>query len=613
MPLLVLVALASRLVNLDRYTGSYPEGVRAEQLLLMSQGFRPFRDIFSDQGPWLLDVLYPGFVLFGPSLVGVRAVVVFASLVCLVGVYLVGRRMGGPLAGLVGVALLVASPTYLKFSRLAVAELVAIAPAVLALGAALRYADGGRRRWLVAAGALYGVSLLIKPIAFAVGPALLLASASGGWRPGSWRATGLLALSSGLTVLVGALLVGLPEIAQQIVLFRLQSRAVEGWSMAANLARAREELADEGIAFYLLGLLGLGLALARRRTWPLALWALCSLATVAVHSPLHAKHFTLAVVPTALLAGLPLARLANLPRVAGSGRAGQAVALLTAVLGVLYLVGLPAILARDREALTSRDLFDRDPSVVWYDDATASLRQSTPAGSFVVTDHAYLAFAAGRPLPPFLAEASATRVRAGTLSDEQAIEHTSRFDSRAVLLWADKLVDLKRYRAWLQGEYRLAKVWATEADTRPELWLPRRDEPSAQRAALREGLSPGPSQALDGRLRAVALALHSPAVAPGEIVGVTVEWEAVQGVQADTLIELSLRRPGGEVIEDEREPLLGGRLTLEPGWWVVWVGGVHAPADLAPGRYDVVLRLRDRVNRRLGEEHPIGQVEIQPR
>src|ERR671928_85612 len=71
--LIGLGCLAARLVNLDRYTGSYPEGVRAEQLLLMALGFRPFRDIFSDQGPWLLDALYPGVAVFGPTLVGVRA------------------------------------------------------------------------------------------------------------------------------------------------------------------------------------------------------------------------------------------------------------------------------------------------------------------------------------------------------------------------------------------------------------------------------------------------------------------------------------------------------------------------------------------------------------
>src|SRR6476620_10331816 len=51
---LLALALWLRVPNLDAYTGSFDEGIRAEQLLLMSAGYRPFRDIFASQGPLLL-------------------------------------------------------------------------------------------------------------------------------------------------------------------------------------------------------------------------------------------------------------------------------------------------------------------------------------------------------------------------------------------------------------------------------------------------------------------------------------------------------------------------------------------------------------------------------
>lgn len=607
--LLSVIALATRVVNLDRYSGSYPEGVRAEQLLLMSLGYRPFRDIFSDQGPWLLDVLYPGFALFGPNLVGVRAVVVAASLVGLAATGWLAYRFGGPLAGLASLGLLVASPTYLKFSRLSVAEPVALAAALLALVAAVRFGDSGRGRWLVGAGTLLGVSLLIKPISLGVGPAVALVVLLG---PRRWRSLMVLASSVSVTVLGGVLVVGLPEVVSQIFLFRWQSRAVEGWSLATNLARAGDELGAEGLAFCLLGGLGLILALGRRLTWPLAVWASLSVATVLVHSPLHAKHFTLIVVPAALLGGLALARAASWSAVLARRPAGLAIALAGVVLLGLYLVELPRLLARDHEALTARDLFDRDASIHWYDDAIKTLAETTGPGSFVVTDHPYLAFAAGRPVPPFLAEASAVRVRAGTLNSEQMIEHTRRFNSRAVLLWADKLTELRRYRAWLQQEYVLARVWATQDDTRPELWLARDGDLERQRAALRSGSVLGPPEPLDGRLRAVSWGLDRTRAGPAETAGVTIEWEAVQGVPADTLVELSLRTADGRIVEEEREPLLGGRtVVLEPGWWMSWVGGIQVPPGLEPGSYQVVVRLRDRVNRRLGSEVPVGVLEVE--
>src|SRR5215212_3553101 len=70
-------AVASRLVNLGAYSGSFDEGVRAQQLLLMSAGYRPFRDIFASQGVLLLDILHPFFSLGGGTLLAARLGVAF--------------------------------------------------------------------------------------------------------------------------------------------------------------------------------------------------------------------------------------------------------------------------------------------------------------------------------------------------------------------------------------------------------------------------------------------------------------------------------------------------------------------------------------------------------
>src|SRR5919202_1596002 len=77
---LIVVAAAMRLVNLDAYTGKFDEGIRAEQLFLMSAGFRPVRDIFAAQGPLSLDVFYPWYIAFGETLAAARSAVVIYSL-----------------------------------------------------------------------------------------------------------------------------------------------------------------------------------------------------------------------------------------------------------------------------------------------------------------------------------------------------------------------------------------------------------------------------------------------------------------------------------------------------------------------------------------------------
>ena len=47
---ILLLALAMRTINLGAYSGLFDEGIRTEQLFLMSQGYRPFREIYAAQG-----------------------------------------------------------------------------------------------------------------------------------------------------------------------------------------------------------------------------------------------------------------------------------------------------------------------------------------------------------------------------------------------------------------------------------------------------------------------------------------------------------------------------------------------------------------------------------
>lgn len=595
--------IAARLVNLGRYTGSYPEGIRAEQLLLMAAGFRPFGDIFSDQGPWLLQALYPGYVLFGGSLVGVRAVVVLASLVGLAGMYWVGRQVGGAVGGLVAVLLLGLSPIYLQFSRLAVAEVLALAPAVLAVGCALRFQRRPGDRWLILAGLGLGVSLLIKPITLGAVPAVAAAVWLAGWR--RWRS---LVLVGGVTaglVLLGVVLVGLPEIVQQIVQFRAASRQAEGWSAATNLKRFRAELGPEGLGPFALAGIGAMLALRSRAARPLGVWLLASAGAIMAHAPLHTKHFAVVVVPLAGLAAVGAGGLAE--RVAVRGRPGPVPLAALGVALAAWAGSLPGVLAADRAILTSEDLFERDAARAWYEDATATLRLVTAPGEYVVTDHAYLAYAAGRLTPPGLVEASATRVRAGSLTDAMAIEQTRRYDARAVLLWADKLSGLRRYRSWLTENYTPVKVWAAEGDTRPVLWLRNDARLDAAWAALR--VTARSASAEGGSWRLVGTSLDRTVAAPGDVVSTTLELEATAEDPAETRVLLSLVDVAGRVLEDESEAVLAAG---ERARRIFWVGGLTLP-DEPSGNYRVRAGLTDARGRALGAPVEVGGLRIRSR
>src|SRR3954451_14019206 len=90
------LAIWLRLDNLETYTGSFDEGIRSEQLLLMSAGYRPFRDIFASQRPLLLHLLFPFFQAFGQTLEAARLVVLVCSVVALAGAGWSARPAVGP-------------------------------------------------------------------------------------------------------------------------------------------------------------------------------------------------------------------------------------------------------------------------------------------------------------------------------------------------------------------------------------------------------------------------------------------------------------------------------------------------------------------------------------
>ena len=234
---IVAVALPMRLANIGSYSGKGDEGIRAEQLLLMAAGFRPVKEVFASQGPLSLDVFYPFYLLLGETLAGARLAVVIWSVLAILATYWTAKLAGGSLGGWLAAALLIASPTFLKNSRLALVEIPAILPAIVALGAAIADQRRGERRWLIASAVALALALAIKPMVVAVVPAvgLVLLLGRGMSRHAAARSptviTDLLLYAAvcGALLAVIVLWVGPADLYDQLVRYRVGARDAHGW------------------------------------------------------------------------------------------------------------------------------------------------------------------------------------------------------------------------------------------------------------------------------------------------------------------------------------------------------------------------------------------------
>jgi hypothetical protein len=640
-PLLIVgVALPMRLANIGSYSGKGDEGIRAEQLLLMAAGFRPVKEVFASQGPLSLDVFYPFYLVLGETLAGARLAVVVWSVLSILAVYFSARLVGGRVGGWVAAALLIASPTYLKNSRLALVEIPSVLPAIVALGAALAYQQRRDRRWLLVSAVALALALAIKPMVVAVVPAVGLALVLAHLPAQAFSQTIrrlvadlllYMAVAASLLALI-VLWVGPVELYDQLVRYRVGSRAAEGWSLAANWEMLWGELQWDQPAFFALGVLGgLILLVARPRMGlPLLAWGLLSIGLLLIYSPLGIKHAALQIPPTALLAGAGIGvlwQLVAVRPVSPVHRSNARYVLRWAAVGAtglaagVYLLALPTVILKDRQAMSEGDL-GADPP---YPQESQLIQALTAPSHFILVDDPYLAFLNGRMMPPWLVDTSYFRIRSGALSGADVVEHAERHGVKLMLLASDNLRDLKKFRDWADEHFLVVKIDERSNRKDRALYLSEDADLTAARAAIRAAV-PGVAP-VDGvlaeQVRVSSYALDGDSVRAGGSIGLTVEWEAVGPIPLDWRQVTFLRDRSGQIVDQTERSLgggSGGTSTWTPGRWVFRSSGLPIPAKTPPGEYTVGVGLYDSKAKKMatvtggsgvgGEEVRLGTVRV---
>lgn len=465
------LALWLRTSNLDAYTGSFDEGIRSQQLFLMAAGYRPFQDIFASQGPLLLDLLFPFYLLFGQSLAAVRSGVVACSVVAIVAAWWTGRQaagqIGGPVAGLSAAVILAVSPSFLEASRLALAEVPTIAPALLAVGSLLAYRGSQNRRLLLASAACCALAVLVKPMALHVGApiAVLLVVPPAGlsWRGMrlGWRRVLVDVLLYGLVVgaicAVAIVALGPALVWDNLGAYRGGAGHALGTDAAANLRLTANVMRGERAGLVVLAAAGVVLGLWRRPVVTLALlaWGLAVLALFAGYGDLADKHIVYLTPPLALIAaigaGLGAEAIAALVARRTEGREGAlplvaGAAVVGAVGIVAYLATLPGVYAADRYLLREapRVAAERRGRAVDQEIAEV-IRTVTPPDGWVLADNPNAAFDARRKVIPYLVDTSGTRVDAGSLTSALAVEYVQRYQPSAIVTWPGRLGKLDAF------------------------------------------------------------------------------------------------------------------------------------------------------------------------
>jgi hypothetical protein len=630
---LLMLALPDRVAFLDVAAAKSDEGIRLEQLYMMSLGYQPIRELFASQGPLSLQATYPLFALLGGTLAAARMAVGIYSLAEIAAVYLLGCQVGGRLAGTLAGLLLALSPVYLRNSRTALVEIPALLPATLAILAALRYRGGGHLTWLLLSSVLLALALLIKPVVAAAGLPWLIAVLG---RPdGRWRALGLAALA-GLVVAVAVVFYSGPaELFDQVLRYRVGSARAEGWSPAENLDVLRDELRLESAVWLPLLIVALiGLPFLRGDTALIpASWLLATTALLLLYTPLMSKHAVVLLPPAALVVGCALspAWLTVLRQIGGgrSDRLGRLrhlarpICLASVACVLLTLAGaatLPAVFQRTRGVVLAGTVGDARNDA-YADDVSLCSALSGPQ-EYILVDEPYLAYLCRRRMPPSLVDPTLFRLRSGSLTRAEVVEAAQRYDVRMMLLWSDGLRDLQKFGDWVDANYRAVKIYQ-RGNTKDRALYLRNDASFEQaRPIVRGGLPTAVQADFGGQLRLAAGSAEPAELRKGGNLAVTSEWEALAPLAVDYHVLAILSGANGQPVAQVERTLGGGgegTAAWEVGRWTVRSFQMSLPSQLASGEYQLSLAVYDskarqrlpRSDARLpSDSAPIGTVTV---
>jgi len=431
---------------------------------LLSQGFALYEEVFLPLPPLLVQPLAWLFQLTGPSSVAARYLEVAYAVLGLAAIACLGRAIWSAEVGWLAAIILSLSPGYFLLSRFSLGNVPALALGLVSLYFGWRYFAGGRRRWLILAGLMASISLLIKPL-IGSGPVLLIGLVIARHRP--WRRIGdpesgqhrsaslnmfiadgvVLAMAGSGPILLAAFFYNASAMFEQVVKFRAQLNQAQTTTIFFNLAQVWHFLnANIGLSLLCLaGLIWLLISPNRPGRWIVISWLSLTLLLILNYKSLQDHHLVILEPIMALAAALAIVMMIrmwscpDLKRWRIRGMIGFSL-----VATIIYCSTLPAS-GSNAWAGRPRGLALDQDRARWQ--AVGLLKQLTTVDQAVLSDDLAIPFEAGRRVPPRLSDPSRSVIEVGYLDHKTAIQVAAR-QAEVIIFWNDRFQKGLPYFAW---------------------------------------------------------------------------------------------------------------------------------------------------------------------
>jgi hypothetical protein len=302
-------------------------------------------------------------------------------------------------------------------------------------------------------------------------------------------------------------------------------------------------------------------------------WWFAIVAILMASSPLQKQYLVFLAFPLAILVGGGLATMGGW--VLGRREGESGLTWWRAALAVLVLAGV-VFFAADRWQETKPYLAVGPEWSADHLAARAFLEEQVSPDGFVATDDPFLAFAAGRLVPPSLTELSTKQIKVGNLTTGDVKGSVLWHGAQAALFSSGRLERLPGLEDWVASvaaERRdFGELRAYRLDLPPSVLLP---------AASRLGSG----------IELLGYALLSDALRPGDALTVMLLWKCDAALSEDYHVFVHLDEEGDLFGQHDGVPGIGERPTSQ------WMAGqrvfdthtIQIDSQVPPGRYSLLV------------------------
>jgi 4-amino-4-deoxy-L-arabinose transferase-like glycosyltransferase len=142
--------------------GDYDQGVYSLDARLLTQGYLPYAGFVLVHPPLYILVLAAVYKVFGYSLFAGKYFSAALSLVSIIFIYLIGKRISRPACGLAAAALFAVSPDMVYYGQRVVQEPLGIFLVIMAIYFGVLTLTGGGKKWAFISGICLGLAVATK-------------------------------------------------------------------------------------------------------------------------------------------------------------------------------------------------------------------------------------------------------------------------------------------------------------------------------------------------------------------------------------------------------------------------------------------------------------------